>query len=107
MKPAALPDPVALYRAQLFFGLMAMEAGAVIWMRMLGMGGLWAVPRTENARMVAEKQLAFAAAGQKAFAAMATGKPADAVLMAAARPLRRKTRANRKRLTRLGPRVMR
>ncbi|MEY8839796.1 hypothetical protein AB9K41_12300, partial [Cribrihabitans sp. XS_ASV171] len=79
--------------------------GAVIWM--LGMGGLWAAPRTETTRMVAEKQLAFAAAGRKAFAAIATGKSADVVLMATARPLRRKTRANSKRLTRLGPRMMR
>ncbi|MFC3616193.1 antifreeze protein [Lutimaribacter marinistellae] len=104
MKPTAFPDPVALFRAQLFVGLMAMEASAVIWMRVLGMGGLWAVPKSENSRMVAEKQLAFTLAGQKALTAMAHGKPADAVLMAAARPLRRKTRANRKRLTGLGPR---
>ncbi len=106
MKPSPLPDPVALFRAQLFVGLMTMEAGAVIWMRTLGMGGLWAVPSSENARMVTEKQVAFAVAGQKALAAMAGGQPASAVMMAAARPLRRKTRANHKRLTRLGPRKM-
>lgn len=98
------PDPFRLFRSQMFVTSMAMEASAVIWMRCLGMSGLWAVPKTENARMISEKQAAFAISGQKALAAALSGKPADVVLMAAARPLRKQTRSNHKRLTRLGPR---
>ncbi len=98
------PDPFRMARAQMFVGAMALEAAAVIWMRSLGMAGLWAVPKSENARMIAEKQAAFMTSGQKAFVAALGGKAADDVLMAAARPLRRKTGANHRRLARLGPR---
>ncbi|CUH75327.1 hypothetical protein [Tropicibacter naphthalenivorans] len=99
-------DPFRMFKAQAYIGAMAMEAGAVIWMRMLGMGGMWMVPRTENARMVSEKQTAFYASGHKAMVAAMKGKPADVILMEAARPLRRKTSANHKRLTKLGPRKL-
>lgn len=97
-------DPFRMLRAQLYVASMAMEASSVIFMRVMGMNGLWSVPSTENTRMVTEKQTAFLKSGQKAFDAVMSGKPLDAVVMAAAKPLRSKTSANQKRLTRLGPR---
>lgn len=98
-------DPFRMMRAQMYVGSMVMEASNVIYMRLLGMSGLWSVPSSENMRMVTEKQTAFLKSGQKAFDAAISGKPLDAVVMAAARPLRHKTSANQKRLTRLGPKT--
>ena len=99
------PDPFKLFSAQMYVTAMAIEASAVIGMRMLGMSGLWAVPNSENSRMISEKQVAFAKSSQKAFIAAMSGKTADVVMMEAAKPLRRRTSANHKRLTHLGPKT--
>lgn len=98
-------DPLRLMHLQVQSGMMAAEAGAVIWMRLLGMSGFWSVPPSENARMVAEKQVAFALAGKAAFRAAMQGKAPDKVLAASLRPVRRKTRANAKRLAKSGPTI--
>ena len=99
MKLPLYPDPVALFRLQAQVALMTMEAGAVIWMRMLGMGGVWNVTAGENTRMVSEKQRAFARAAQGAALAAMTGKDSTA---AALRPIRQRTRANLRRLGKRG-----
>ncbi len=94
--------PAALIRLQMQMAMMAMEASAVIWMRMMGMAGAWNVAGGENARMVREKQVAFVKAAQDASLAAMTGRNAAA---AALRPVRRKTRSNVHRLARRGPKL--
>ncbi|MGR3485777.1 MAG: antifreeze protein [Paracoccaceae bacterium] len=74
------------------------EAQTVIGLRMLGMAGLWPVTASENARMISEKGPAFVAAWGKATQAALAGKRPDQIALAAARPLRRRTGANAKRL---------
>lgn len=92
--------PAALLRLQTQFALMAMEANAVIWMRLWGMAGLWNVTRSEPTRMVREKQTAFAKASSAAAMAAMTGRdPASAAL----KPIRNRTRSNVRRLGKRGP----
>ncbi|KUP90732.1 hypothetical protein [Tritonibacter horizontis] len=96
-------DPFAFVKFQTQATLMSMEAGAVIWMRLMGMAGLWAVAPGENTRMVTEKQQAF----HKAATAMVTGtmkgQGLDKTLDQALRPIRRTTKSNVGRLVKRGP----
>ena len=98
------PDPFRTLRMQIYFGSLAMEASAVIWMRMLGVTGLWAVSPHEGTRMVREKQLAFARGGSAAIRAALEGKSAEIIMLEGFGPARRTARANQRRLTRSGPR---
>jgi hypothetical protein len=84
--------------------IMLAEAQAVIAMRMMGLAGLWAVHPTESFRMVAEKPAAYARAAEAAGRAALAGKAPHEIAGAALRPVRRKTRANSRRLVRTGPR---
>lgn len=84
------------------FTHMMVEAQTVIGLRMLGMAGLWPMGAGEHLRMVAEK----ASAAQDSSAAVARalffgGTPGD-IALAAVQPVRRRTRANLRRLTRKG-----
>lgn len=83
---------------------LAAETQAVIAMRMLGMVGFWPVSRTEAQRMWAEKPGAFVEAGGAAAMAAMQGKRPDQIADAAIRPLRKKTRANSRRLAKRGRR---
>lgn len=83
---------------------MALEAQTVVALRLLGMAGLWAVPHADDMRMVLEKPDAFVRSATAASQAMLSGKRPDQIATAAIKPLRRKTRANARRLTRAGPR---
>ncbi len=96
-------DPFALMKLQTEAMMMAWEASTVIWMRSLGMMGLWSVPPSENARMISEKHSAFAEAASAAFWGPVTGKSHSATAAATLRPLRRKTKSNQRRLARRGP----
>ena len=82
---------------------MMAEAQMVMTMRLLGMAGFWAVPPSENFRMITEKPDAFVRSAFAASTAAMEGKRPDQVAQAAIKPLRRKTRANSKRLRRAGP----
>lgn len=84
---------------------MAMEAQAVIWMRLWGMGGGWNVTPGETRRMVTEKMVAAARARQSAARALASGAGPVEVMAAAIKPYRGKTTANLSRLSRRGPRL--
>ncbi|MFV0245604.1 MAG: antifreeze protein [Qingshengfaniella sp.] len=84
--------------------VLAVEAQSVIAMRMMGMTGLWTMPRSENERMLREKPPAFTHAVWAAWAAALGGQRPDQVMAAAVRPLRRQTRRNVRRLGRSGPR---
>jgi hypothetical protein len=84
-----------------FWALMA-ETQTVMALRLMGIAGLWPVHSDENERMVAEKGPAFARAMLAGSMAAMRGASPDRVAIAAMRPLGRKTRANVKRLTRVG-----
>ena len=102
MKPV-FANPFALLTLQTQATLMAMEAGAVIWMRMMGMAGLWSVRPSENARMVTEKQKAFTEAGTRLMLGTMKGQNTQTTLSHALKPIRRTTKSNVTRLTRRGP----
>ncbi|KIT16136.1 hypothetical protein [Jannaschia aquimarina] len=79
---------------------MLSEAQTVIGLRLLGMAGVLPAASGENARMVTEKQVAFAKSGAAATKAMMTGSSPVGVMEAALVPISRTTRANSRRLSR-------
>lgn len=81
-------------------GLMLWDVQMVIALRMTGLAGWHPLPAGEAARMMAEKPPAFAAALLGWQKAALSGGDWGAQGDAFARPLSRKARANRKRLTR-------
>jgi hypothetical protein len=97
--------PLDLWMLGVTSAAIAVEANMVVAMRVMGMMGGWSVAPGESLRMVTEKQAALAEAGMGAASAMARGASPVAVARAAAAPVRRRTKANVKRLTRLGPKV--
>jgi hypothetical protein len=96
-------SPIEALRLQFRFGLMLAEAQMVIGMRLLGMAGLWSVNPGENARMVSEKLAAAQDATLAATRAAMQGKSPAIIAEHALKPIRRRTSANVKRLTRRGP----
>ncbi|RYH01702.1 antifreeze protein [Salipiger sp. IMCC34102] len=94
--------PFDLIELNMEVGLMLTEAQMVIAMRMMGMGGLWSVTKSENARMVSEKAEALTRSAQAAGLAAMSGQRPDQIMQAAVKPLRAKTRANAHRLGRRG-----
>ncbi|RWR08511.1 antifreeze protein [Paenirhodobacter populi] len=95
-----------LFKISYQFMAMAVEAQAVIWMRLWGMAGAWNVTPSENHRMVSEKVAAAMQAQTAAAMAMMSGKPAINVAAAAVRPYRRKTSSNVSRLSKRGPKPL-
>ncbi len=90
-----------MWRVGAEMGTLAIEAQAVVTMRVLGMAGAWPVKSTENKLMSDEKPPEFAKAAVAATKmAMSGGRP-DQILSAAMKPLTTKARANRKRLSKL------
>ena len=100
----ALLDPVALMRSGSDLAMLAWETQLVMTMRLMGMAGFWSVVPTESDRMMSEKAPAFAEAIRAATGAAMSGCRPDEVAVAWARPLRKRTRANARRLSRRGPR---
>lgn len=96
------PQPTDFFWPSFHAGMMLLEAQAVIALRLWGMAGGWPMGWQEHLRMVTEKA---AAAGESGAAMMrATGKGPGAVALAGVKPVRRRTRANVKRLTRAAAR---
>lgn len=96
-------DPVALMRVQSETMWMGVEAGAVVWMRSLGMMGLWNVSPSENLRMVTEKQSAVLQSGQAVMKSAWKGETPSEAMAASIVPFRKRTRSNARRLSRRGP----
>ena len=92
-------DPIKSWRSAFALWRVMAEAQMVISLRVMGMWGVLPASRRENHSMTAEKAPAFAKAAMAAGTAAALGKSPDDVLQAAIRPLRRRTSANVKRLT--------
>jgi hypothetical protein len=78
---------------------MMAEAQWVMSIRMMGLAGVLPLTQAERQRMVAEKGPAFARAWSDAAAAAQAGHSAERVLLAAVKPIGRRTRANARRLT--------
>ncbi|MEL6570667.1 MAG: antifreeze protein [Pseudomonadota bacterium] len=86
-------------------GYLVAEAQAVIAMRLMGMAGVWSVTPAEDGRMISEKVYAITKATTDAAKVAATGGTADQITAAAIKPIRRKTRANARRLGKRGVRI--
>lgn len=105
-----LPDlrrntPVHYWANAMQIGYLMAEAQAVIAMRMMGMMGVWSVTPTEDGRMISEKVYAMTKASTDAARVAMTGGTADQIAAAAIKPIRRKTRANARRLGKRGLRT--
>lgn len=97
--------PLDLMQTATTLWWLTVETQMVMAYRMMGMAGLWSVTPSEDGRMVSEKGPAFAKAMMAGTQAMMTGKRPDEVMLASARPLRRKTRSNVRRLSKRGPQI--
>lgn len=97
------PTPIQMMSLSIRTATMLAEAQMVIGMRMLGMAGMWRVLPSENARMVSEKVSAVQDATLAATRAALQGKSPATIAEHALKPIRRRTSANAKRLTRRGP----
>ena len=95
--------PADMMGAWMNMSMLMVETASVMTMRMMGMAGLWSVTKSENDRMVSEKSSAFLDSAAAASMATISGKRPDEVINAAVKPLRRKTRANARRLGKRGP----
>ena len=95
-------DPMAFWRLSVDVGQMAVESQQIMTLRLLGLAGVVPMRADEPARMVAEKQDALAASGRAMSRAMMAGKGPTEVMAAGVKPMRTKTRANAKRLTKPG-----
>ena len=83
-------------------GYLALEAQAVVSMRLLGMAGVWSVSPAEDARMISEKVYALTKAQTDAAKATLRGETPDRIAAPAIKPIRQKTRANARRLQKRG-----
>ena len=92
--------PYRLWSQGMATGLLIWEVQAVMALRLTGLAGWHRLPAGEAFRMVAEKPPAFAEAWLGWQKAALAGADLGAQGEAFARPLSRKARANRKRLTR-------
>jgi len=97
--------PVHYWANAMQFGYLMAEAQAVIAMRLLGMAGVWSVTPAEDARMISEKVYAMTKATTDSAKVAMSGGTVDQIAAAAIKPIRRKTRANARRLGKRGVRV--
>lgn len=97
--------PIHYWANAMQFGYLMAEAQAVIAMRMMGMAGVWSVTPAEDARMISEKVYAMTKATTDSAKVAMTGGTMDEIAAAAIKPIRRKTRANAKRLGKRGLKV--
>lgn len=93
--------PLQLWSLGLQTGAMMAEAQTVIALRLWGMVGLWPTRPLETTRMLTEKWPAFLQSAGAAGAAAMNGHGPHRIAEEALRPIRRRTRANSRRLSRL------
>jgi len=99
--------PFDMARAGFEMAKLGVEASAVVWMRMMGMGGTWNTPFDESYRMWREKPSAFTEAMGRGVEAALRGQAPDRVISATIAPLSRDASENRARLTARGLRALR
>lgn len=98
--------PFDMARAGFEMAKLGVEANAVVWMRVMGMGGAWNTPFDESYRMWREKPAAFTEAVGRGMEAAMRGQAPDRVMSAAIAPLSRDATENRARLTGRGLRKL-
>ena len=98
-------NPLDMWSTSLEVGMMALEAQAVIAMRLMGMAGVWSVTKTETSRMVTEKSAAMTKSMMNAGTATMRGASPEKIVAEAIKPYRQKTRANSRRLAKRGPKL--
>ncbi|MDJ0994326.1 MAG: antifreeze protein [Dinoroseobacter sp.] len=86
---------------------LGFETHNVIVLRVMGMAGVWNTPFDESWRMVTEKPHEFIKSGRDGMIAAMSGAHPSKVVEASIQPLDRATNANRKRLSKRGPRRLR
>lgn len=91
------PQPTDFFWPAVQTGMMLLEAQTVIALRMWGMAGGRPMGPEEHVRMVQEKASAATEAGTAMM--RAADKGPGAMALAGIKPVRRRTRANVKRLT--------
>lgn len=96
MRPSS---PYNSFRLGLEAWQLAVEAQQVMALRLMALSGWLPYQAGENRRMVDEKSKAFTKAAIGAHHAIISGKSPDDVARAAMKPIRKKVRANRKRLS--------
>ncbi|CUH25305.1 hypothetical protein JSE7799_00689 [Jannaschia seosinensis] len=89
---------MTFWKLQMRTAQMMLEAQTVMSLRLMGMAGILPADPGENARMVTEKQTAFAQAGLAAMGAMMAGRSPTVIYGHALTPIGRTTRANSLRL---------
>ena len=89
---------MTLWQLQMRTARMMIEAQNVMTLRMMGMAGLLPADPGETARMVTEKQAAFAKSGMAAMGAIMAGRSPAEVYGRALTPIGRATRSNSRRL---------
>ena len=98
------PKPTDMMRLGFETTRLAIEANSVIWLRTLGMAGVWNTPFDESYRMVAEKHGAFLKASGDAVAGLVQGRNPVDVARPAVATLDDTTSRNRQRLSARGRR---
>lgn len=78
---------------------LSLDAQEVVALRLAGLAGFWVLPPGETTRMVAEKGPAFVDAWSRGAVALTRGATSSAAIGASLRPLSRKARANKRRLS--------
>jgi hypothetical protein len=93
------PNPFDGLRVLLQAAQIMAESQTVIALRLSGLAGFWPMGGAEAARMVTEKLTAGNHAAQAALRAGLAGGSLPVIALAAMQPVRRRTRANARRLT--------
>jgi hypothetical protein len=93
-------SPFDVLRPALLMSQMMVEANMVIAMRLWGLSGGWKMAAGEPARMVEEKTRAAQESGMAVARALVAGQGPGDVAVAAMKPVRRRTKANVRRLSR-------
>lgn len=95
-----LPNPVDYWRASVEAARIITESQLVIGLRLAGFAGFWPMDGAEAPRMLAEKLQAGAMASGAALRVGLAGGSLPEIALAAMQPVRRRTRANARRLRR-------
>lgn len=94
------PSPLDFWRPAIEAGQMLAEAQLVIGLRLAGLAGGWSLPAGEVPRMIGEKLEASTASARAVINSGLAGDSLPEMAMAGLKPLRRRTRANARRLRR-------
>jgi hypothetical protein len=95
-----LPNPLDYWRASIEAVRIMTESQVVIGLRLAGFAGFWPMDGAEGPRMLAEKLQAGAMSSGAALRVGLAGGSLPEIALAAMKPVRRRTRANARRLRR-------